>query len=63
MERDRQNQPVTVLLMSIWAATLAALLPDANRRSVPGERHAVADDTLAPVIIEHITATSDASRR
>lgn len=49
--------------LSGWSANLAARLPNATHRSLPGEWHTVADDVLAPVIIEHVTATFDAVRR
>lgn len=41
-----------------WAASVAAHLPNADHLSLPGEWHTVADDVLAPVIIEHITKAS-----
>lgn len=37
-----------------WATSVAALLPDARARSLPGEWHTVADDVLAPAIAEHL---------
>lgn len=40
-----------------WAADVAALLPNATHRSLPGEWHSVADDVLAPVIVDHIRTT------
>lgn len=48
--------------LSGWAADTAALLPTAEHRSLPGQWHTVADDVLAPVIVDHITATSDTIR-
>jgi pimeloyl-ACP methyl ester carboxylesterase len=35
-----------------WAATVASRLPNATHRSLAGEWHVVADETLAPVLIE-----------
>jgi pimeloyl-ACP methyl ester carboxylesterase len=35
-----------------WAATVAAMLPNASHRSLAGEWHAVPDEVLAPVLIE-----------
>jgi hypothetical protein len=49
--------------LSGWAATVAALLPAASHRSLPGERHTVADEILAPVIVDHVIATSAPGRR
>lgn len=37
-----------------WAATVAARLPNATHRSLPGEWHTVADDVLAPVVTEFL---------
>jgi hypothetical protein len=34
-----------------WAATVAARLPRATHRSLPGEWHTIADDVLAPVLL------------
>jgi hypothetical protein len=34
-----------------WAAEVAARLPNATHRSLPGEWHAVADDDLAAVLV------------
>jgi pimeloyl-ACP methyl ester carboxylesterase len=45
-----------------WAADVAVLLPNASHRSLPGEWHAVADDVLAPVIVDHITATCETAQ-
>lgn len=49
--------------LSGWAAAIAGLLPAAAHRSLPGEWHTVADDVLAPVIVDHIITISDAGRR
>jgi hypothetical protein len=49
--------------LSGWAATVAALLPVATHRSLPGDWHTVADDVLAPVIVDHIIATADPDPR
>lgn len=49
--------------LSGWAADVAALLPNAANRSLPGEWHTVADDVLAPVIVDHLTATAGAAQR
>lgn len=49
--------------LSGWAATVAALLPAASHRSLPGEWHTVADEILAPVIVDHVIATSATGRR
>jgi pimeloyl-ACP methyl ester carboxylesterase len=38
--------------LSGWASMVAARLPDATHRSLPGEWHGLADDVLAPVLIE-----------
>jgi pimeloyl-ACP methyl ester carboxylesterase len=40
-----------------WAATAAARIPAATSRSLPGEWHTVADEVLAPVIVEHLRAS------
>lgn len=49
--------------LSGWAATVAAVLPAASHRSLPGEWHTVADEILAPVIVDHVIATSATGRR
>lgn len=49
--------------LSGWAASVAASLPNASHRSLPGEWHTVADDVLAPVIIDHITTALERGRR
>lgn len=41
-----------------WAASVAAQLPAATHRSLPGEWHTVADELLAPAIVEHVRATA-----
>lgn len=46
-----------------WAADVAALLPNATHRSLPGEWHTVADNILAPIIVDHITTTSETLRQ
>jgi pimeloyl-ACP methyl ester carboxylesterase len=38
--------------LSGWAATVARRLPDATHRSLAGEWHGVADDVLAPALVE-----------
>lgn len=38
--------------LSGWAASVASQLPDARHRSLAGEWHTVADEVLAPVLIE-----------
>ncbi len=45
-----------------WATAVAAQIPDATSRSLHGEWHTVADDTLAPVIIEHLRSTAQSRR-
>jgi pimeloyl-ACP methyl ester carboxylesterase len=40
--------------LSGWAASVAAKLPTARHRSLEGEWHAVADEVLAPVLIEFL---------
>jgi pimeloyl-ACP methyl ester carboxylesterase len=35
-----------------WAATVAARLPNGTHRSLPGQWHTVADEVLAPVLVE-----------
>jgi hypothetical protein len=35
-----------------WAATVAARLPDATHRSLPGDWHTVPDEVLAPVLAD-----------
>ena len=35
-----------------WAASVAAALPHGASRSLPGEWHGVADEVLAPILIE-----------
>lgn len=35
-----------------WAATVAARLPNATHRSLPGQWHGIADDALAPVLLD-----------
>jgi pimeloyl-ACP methyl ester carboxylesterase len=49
--------------LSGWAADVAALLPAATHRSLPGQWHTVADDILAPAIVDHVAATSARVRR
>jgi pimeloyl-ACP methyl ester carboxylesterase len=38
-----------------WAAAVARRLPDATHRSLAGEWHGVADDVLAPALVEFLT--------
>ncbi len=45
-----------------WAATVAAQIPGATGRSLRGEWHAVADDDLAPVIIDHLRVAAERPR-
>ena len=40
--------------LSGWAASVAARLPDAEHRSLAGEWHTVADEVLAPVLVEFL---------
>ncbi len=47
--------------LSGWAADVAALLPAATHRSLPGEWHAVADDVLVAAIVGHITQSAGRS--
>jgi pimeloyl-ACP methyl ester carboxylesterase len=42
-----------------WAATVADRLPAATSLSLPGQWHTVADDVLAPVIVDHLQALAD----
>jgi len=49
--------------LSGWAAKVAALLPRASHRSLPGEWHTVADDVLAPVLVEHFAAAQPRAER
>ena len=37
-----------------WASTVAARLPHAVHRSLPGEWHGVADEVLAPVVADFL---------
>ena len=37
-----------------WAGTVAARLPNASHRSLPGEWHRVADEVLAPVVADFL---------
>jgi pimeloyl-ACP methyl ester carboxylesterase len=37
-----------------WAASVARQLPDGSHRSLPGEWHGVADDVLAPVLVDFL---------
>jgi hypothetical protein len=60
----RVGQPTLVLDsagtgddLSGWAADIAVSLPNATHRSLPGEWHTVADDLLAPLVVDHVTAT------
>lgn len=46
-----------------WAADVAALLPNAAHRSLPGQWHTVTDEVLAPIIIDHVTASSATAGR
>jgi pimeloyl-ACP methyl ester carboxylesterase len=39
-----------------WAASVARQLPRASHRSLPGEWHGVADDVLAPALIDFLRA-------
>jgi pimeloyl-ACP methyl ester carboxylesterase len=41
-----------------WAAAVAEQLPNATGRSLHGEWHTVADEILAPVIIDHLTTNA-----
>jgi pimeloyl-ACP methyl ester carboxylesterase len=41
-----------------WAASAARQLPRGGHRSLPGEWHGVADEVLAPVLIEFLTGGS-----
>jgi len=45
--------------ISGWASLVAARLPNAIHRSLAGEWHGLADDVLAPVLIEFFTASAD----
>jgi pimeloyl-ACP methyl ester carboxylesterase len=42
--------------LTAMAATVAAAMPDASHRSLPGAWHGVADEVLAPVLIEFFNA-------
>lgn len=45
--------------LSGWASQVAARLPNATHRSLAGEWHGLADDVLAPVLVEFFTASAD----
>lgn len=62
---DRVTPPTLVLDsagtgddLSGWAAAIADRLPSATHRSLPGDWHTVADELLAPVIVDHVVAMS-----
>lgn len=42
--------------LSGWASMVAARLPNATHRSLPGEWHGLADDVLAPALIEFLNS-------
>ncbi len=46
-----------------WAAAVAAQIPDATSRSLQGEWHTVADEVVAPVIVDHLRSCEQQGRR